>query len=299
MASATDIAEPGQVAVWSESIVAAETAPAGAVSWGAIFAGALAALAATTILLVLGTGLGLAAVSPWYGVGVGAATIGVSAIVWLVLVQWLASGVGGFLAGRLRRRWTGLHGHEVFFRDTAHGFLAWSLASVLGAALFALVTGTGVSGIARGGGEVAAAALSASTTGAAQPDSTDRTGYFADLLFRPADGPAGAPADLKTEALRILAHNIQNGQVVLTPADRSYLAQLVARQTGLDQAKAGARVDAVVQQLDEAGAAARQAADAARKRAAQLAIVTALAMVVGAFIASVAAAIGGGIRDEA
>ena len=73
-----------------------------AVSWAAIIAGALAATAVT--LLVVGTGVGISIVSPWYGAGASAATVGVSALVWLVVVQWISSGLGGFLAGRLRTK---------------------------------------------------------------------------------------------------------------------------------------------------------------------------------------------------
>jgi hypothetical protein len=120
------------------------------VSWAAIIAGALAAIAVTVILLVVGTGVGISIVSPWYGAGASAATVGVSVLVWLVVVQWISSGLGGFLAGRLRTKWVRLHAHEIFFRDTAHGFLAWSLASVAGALLFASATASTVSGVSRG-----------------------------------------------------------------------------------------------------------------------------------------------------
>src|SRR3569623_1148058 len=104
-----------------------------AVSWAAIIAGAIAAIATTMILFILGTGIGLSMVSPWYGQGASATTVGASAVVAMVIIQWLSSGAGGFLAGRLRTKWTGLHTHEVFFRDTAHGFLAWAAAAVVGA----------------------------------------------------------------------------------------------------------------------------------------------------------------------
>ena len=98
-----------------------------AVSWGAIMAGAAAA-ALSLILLILGTGLGLSSVSPWSHDGISATTFGVSTIVWLALTQLLASGMGGYLAGRLRTKWVETHTDEVYFRDTAHGFLAWAIA---------------------------------------------------------------------------------------------------------------------------------------------------------------------------
>jgi hypothetical protein len=164
MASTYDNAHRGEVPVGSQSDLSTEDVIRSAVSWAAIIAGAVAATAATVILLVLGTGVGLSIISPWYRAGASAATVGVSAVVWLVVVQWISSGLGGFLAGRLRTKWVGVHTHEVFFRDTAHGFLAWSLATVAGALVFASVTASGVGGVAKGTSDVAAAAAS----GAAQ-----------------------------------------------------------------------------------------------------------------------------------
>lgn len=301
MASTYDNARREEVRVRSQADVSTEDAIRSAVSWAAIIAGAVAATAATVILFVLGTGVGLSVISPWYGAGASAATVGVSAVVWLVVVQWISSGLGGFLAGRLRTKWVGVHTHEVFFRDTAHGFLAWSLATVAGALMFASVTASGVGGVAKGTSDVAAAAA-----GAAQPGvQTGHTGagdgsaYFVDSMFRSStnfvDGDKTAP---RAEATRILIRNIQDGSVVLSPADKAYMAQMVVARTDLTLPEAEQRVDTVVNQLNDSEQRARQAADVARKRAARLSIATALSMLIGAFIASAAAAFGGRIRDE-
>jgi hypothetical protein len=170
MASTYENARRDEVRVRSRSDVSTEDSIRSAVSWAAIIAGAVAATAATVILLVLGTGVGLSVVSPWYGAGASAATVGVSAVVWLVVVQWISSGLGGFLAGRLRTKWVGVHTHEVFFRDTAHGFLAWSLATVAGALVFASVTASGVGGVAKGTSDVAAAAATSAAQAGARRD---------------------------------------------------------------------------------------------------------------------------------
>ena len=105
-----------------------------AVSWAAIIGGALAASAITLLLVALGSGIGLSSVSPWTALNPSARTFTLLAAVWLIIVQWLSSALGGYLAGRLRTKWSGLHTDEAFFRDTVHGFLAWALASVLVAA---------------------------------------------------------------------------------------------------------------------------------------------------------------------
>src|SRR5476651_1874640 len=107
------------------------------VSWAAVTAGAVVSCALTFVLLAFGIGLGLSVVSPWADSGVSATTFKVGTGLYLIVVAMLSSSIGGYLAGRLRTKWTGVHSDEVFFRDTAHGFLAWAFATVLSAAVLA------------------------------------------------------------------------------------------------------------------------------------------------------------------
>ena len=111
---------------------------ASAVEWAAIFGGAVAAIGVTIILLTLGPGLGLTTVSPWSFTNPSPAAFGTVAAIWLVVTQWLASAFGGYLSGRLRKKWVGIRTDEVLFRDTAHGLLAWAVATLLMAALVTL-----------------------------------------------------------------------------------------------------------------------------------------------------------------
>src|SRR6185295_10990142 len=111
---------------------------ASAVEWAAIVGGALGAVGISIILFTLGSGLGLSTMSPWSWSNPSPTTFGVVAAIWLIVTQWLASGLGGYLTGRLRTKWVGIRTEEVFFRDTAHGFLAWALATVLVATLLTL-----------------------------------------------------------------------------------------------------------------------------------------------------------------
>src|SRR3954449_10521523 len=120
-----------------------------AVSWALIIGGALTAVAVTLLLVALGTGIGLSSVSPWSPANPSATTFTLLAAVWLIIVQWLSSGLGGYLSGRLRTKWAGLHTDEVFFRDTAHGFLAWALASILVAAFATSSVSSAVSSAGR------------------------------------------------------------------------------------------------------------------------------------------------------
>ncbi len=96
-----------------------------AVSWAAVIAGAFAAAAISFALFALGAGLGLGSVSPWATNNPSPVTFGILAALWLLAIQLFAPGVGGYIAGRLRTRWTATPNDEVHFRDSAHGFLVW------------------------------------------------------------------------------------------------------------------------------------------------------------------------------
>jgi hypothetical protein len=251
-----------------------------AVSWPAIIAGAFVVSALSLILLALGTGVGLSSISPWTNQGISASTVGKGAIVWMILVQIIASAMGGYLAGRLRTKWVAVHSHEVYFRDTAHGFLVWSVGLVVTAAFLASAATSMVSGTPSSG-----AGTTVASAGSANPNA-----YFADSLFR-SDRVGGERADtsIRAEAALILARGLRQGDV--PEQDRAYLAQLVAAHTGMSQAEAQRRVSEVIDQD-------RQAADEARRAAAHLLYWTFLALLIGAFCASYAATIGGRQRDE-
>jgi hypothetical protein len=167
------------------------------VSWAAVTGGAFVAAAMALILLALGAGLGLTSVSPWSGVGASAATIGVATIVWLVLMQVISSSLGGYVAGRLRTKWVDVHTDEVYFRDTAHGFLVWAVGLVIGAALLGSAASslvgaameTGEAAVATAATGAGAAAASSNTQSRSGSPASEGTAYFVDSLFR-ANGPA-------------------------------------------------------------------------------------------------------------
>lgn len=259
-----------------------EPAVAG-VSWAAVTAGAVTSCALTLVVLAFGVGLGLSVVSPWGGAGVSATTFKIGTGLYLVVVAMLSSSIGGYLAGRLRTRWIGVHSDEVYFRDTAHGFIAWALATVIGAALLASpassLIGGAANGVARG-----------ATTTASQAGPMD--GYV-DTLLRsnaPAAPNAGNAPDSRGELGRLFTSSFRNGSD-LKPADREYVSKVVATRTGLSQADADKRVNDVVTQ-------AKSDIDAARKAAAQLAFWLTASLLIGAFCASLAATEGGGLRDR-
>lgn len=276
------------------------------VSWGALFAGAAAAAALSYVLVVLGFALGLSAVSPWgQGQGAQATTIGIATILWLTFTQIAASAVGGYLAGRLRVKWTAIHTDEVFFRDTAHGFLSWAIATLAVAVFLAGAVGAIVSGGASLAGSALAGTGSAAATAAAKaaPGAGDPSAYFVDTLFRAqpsATSPAPDDRAARAEAVRIFAADIRNGS--LSADDKRYLGQMVAARTGLAQPEAEQRVDTAFKDLQKsletAKTKAKQAADEARKVTAGLSLWMVFSLFCGAFCASVAAIFGGRRRDS-
>jgi hypothetical protein len=268
-----------------------------AVSWAAIIAGAFAIAAASLILLALGAGLGLSSVSPWYNSGPSATTFGVWAAVWLIVVQWLSAALGGYLTGRLRTKWVGVHTDEVYFRGTAHGFLAWAVAAVIMAAALSSALSSAAGSVARAAGSLAGTAAQGAGTAATQSGEFDPTGYLVDTLFRSDHpDPNANPQEARAETTRIIVSGLRAGDV--PPADKAYLSQLVAARTGLSPADAQKRVDGVIAKAKDAEVKVRQAADTVRKTAATAAFFTAFSMLVGAFIAAVAATIAGQRRDE-
>jgi hypothetical protein len=212
--------------------------------------------------------------------------------IWLIVVQWVSSLLGGYMTGRLRTKWVGTHTHEVFFRDTAHGFVTWALATVIGAALLASAVGTIAEKGVQAGSMVAAGAAHA----AAASVSDSVAPYDIDRLLRPATIETdSSKSEGRTEVSRILAKAISSGNI--TSEDRGYLAKLVAARAGVSEAEAQKRVDDVIAAEKAAELKARETADAARKSAATASIFMALSMLIGAFIASASAALGGRLRD--
>jgi len=301
-----------------------------AVSWGAIVAGAVATAALSLILLLLGTGLELSSVSPWAYGGVTATTFGVTTIIWITVSQLLASGMGGYLAGRLRTKWAAVHTKEVYFRDTAHGFLSWALAALVTATLLTSAIGSIIHNGALAGAVVAGGAATTTMAPAAIPISgiaqanagQGSVAYLLDALFRkdakaltnsrPIPGNSSQIGDSTqiaagsekaspiAEVARIFMNSLQAG--ALPAGDLRYVGQLVAQHTGLSQQNAEKRVKDIYGRiqttLSNAETTALKAADTARKASAYAALWLFISLLAGAFVASLAATYGGRQRDR-
>jgi hypothetical protein len=297
----------------------AGTAGASAVSWAAIFAGAAAAAALSLILLVLGTGLGLSSLSPWANEGASAKTLGIGTAVWVTFMQLAASALGGYLAGRLRTKWVDVMLDEISFRDTAHGFLAWGVATLATAAFLSSTVTSLVSTGVQAGASVAGGAARAVTTGASagaasagaeagksggETSEGGPMGYFVDSLFRSPKAARGAsgnnsPEASSAEVTRIFANAAASGK--LPEEDARYVAQVVSQRTGLSQQEAEKRVNDTFAQMqakkEQAEKAAREAADKARKASSLASFWLFISFLIGAFVASLCAVYGGRARD--
>jgi len=260
--------------------------PLAGISWAAVVAGAIASCALTLVLLSLGAGLGFSVVSPWSNSGVSATTFEIGTGLYFIVMAMISSAMGGYLAGRLRNRWSGVQSTEVLFRDTAHGFLAWALASVLGAVLFASPATSLIGG-----------ATSGAMQAAGSSQATGPMDGYVDTLLRPGNPTAentsntanASKAEMHQELTRLLTADFRNGGEP-SAADRSYVGKVVAARTGLSQADADKRASDVIAQV-------KTDLDKARKAAMHLAIWLTLSLFIGAFSAALAATEGGGLRD--
>ncbi|MCS3430390.1 hypothetical protein [Klebsiella sp. BIGb0407] len=285
-----------------------------AVSWGAIFAGAVAAASLALILLMLGAGLGLTSISAFENNGIDAGTFGIAAIAWLTFTQIAASGMGGYLAGRLRTKWVDTHTNEVYFRDTAHGFLTWALALLISVTLLTTAVSSIVGGSAKVIGSVAGGATAATVNGATNMGDASSTlsdssmQYLTHSLFRSNAAPLTENNSLASnpptpeemsEVAGIFTHSITTGS--LPDDDRQYLAQMISQHTGLSQNEAGQQVqsifDKVQAQLKETKDKAQKAADEARKTTSYVTLWSFISLLIGAFVASLCATFGGRQRD--
>ena len=299
------------------TVVPVETGPFRYLDWGPVILGALGAAAMSVVLLAFGSALGLSVVSPYAYAGISAKGAAILAAVYLALVMVASFAAGGYIAGRMRSPWRTTDETESHFRDGAHGFGVWSIGVLLGAALAA----SGVGAVVTAAGKATTAIAAAGTAGAASNPalgqlSLNPTDYAIDRLLAPAGAPAAseatpatpgaaqpaaAPArrtraDLEAPMARALAAGLTTPQ--LDVRDRTYLASVVADQTGMPQAEAEKRVDATYADLKAAEQKARDAADAARKTAIIAAFLAAATLAIGCAAACAGAAVGARHRDE-
>ncbi len=277
-------------------------------SWSGVIAGALTAIAITAVIVALGSGIGLSLASPFSSSPSGG-TLTILGAVWLVFAQAVGFATGGYMAGRLRANPGRWHTGEVKFRDAANGLVVWAIGVVLSMLLLAGAVGKLTSAAGTAATAVGAAATVGATAGATQPSAFD---YYTDTLLRtnpqnqassaanpgaaPNAGasPNGANGQMQRQQVnRILLTAI--GSNGLSNDDRTYLAQIVAAQSGMSQGDAQKKVDDVV---NRAKAETAKAADTARKGAEYFAFWTFMSLLFGGVCAALGGMLGGDLRDE-
>jgi hypothetical protein len=113
--------------------------PFARISWGAIFAGAIIALATQLVLTLIGTAVGLATLNPATGQTPSGTTLGIGAGVWLVISSLVSLFLGGYIAGRLGGT----------FNGWLHGLATWAAVTMLTILLLTTAAG-GLIGTASG-----------------------------------------------------------------------------------------------------------------------------------------------------
>ena len=270
-----------------------------ALEWAPIIGGAIAAAAISFVLLTFGAAIGLTLSSPWPNSGVSAVTVAIVVGFWTLLVQAGSFAAGGYLAGRMRTATMESARPEGQFRDGAHGFLVWALGVTFGAVLLGLTGLSALKTTTQATATVASGAASGVAASSTQQLATGPVDYAVDYLFR--SGSARAPgqavtAEDRAEVARIFSQTIRNQE--LTARERDYLAQVVARRTGLPEAEAQKRVDEAVNEAKNLEIKAREAADKARKSALITGFLLAASLLLSAAAAAAGASLGGRHRDE-
>lgn len=262
------------------------------VDWPAIIGGIVLASGVSVVLLTFGAALGLSFTAVADRPGSHVIGMGIAVGLWFIWVQVSSFMAGAYLTGRLRRRFHDSTEHESDVRDGAHGLLVWGGAIIVGA----LIATSGLGAVTGAVGSAAGTAVTAAAR------TVDPNGYFADSLLRPAPGSAltstGATApsgDVNAEVMRILSNA---GSDEVSADDKAYLGQVVAVRTGLSEADANARVDAVLNNYYEARTKVADAAETARKVGIISAFLIAASLLVSAAGAYWAATAGGNHRDE-
>jgi len=262
------------------------------VDWPAIIAGIVLASAISVVLISFGSAVGLNFLDFGYGSGVNPIVVGIIAASWFLWVQISSFMAGGYLTGRLRRRHFDANEEESDLRDGAHGLLVWGGAAILGS----VIAIGGIGAAASTAGNIAATATNAASNVAeGSASAMDPNGYFIDTMFR-SNQPVEADV-ARREAGTIFAQAALNDGT-FAEADRTYLANIVAANTGIAPAEAQARVDQAIASVEQAREQALQAARIARNTTIIGAFLLAASLLISAIGAFWAAQKGGNHRDN-
>ena len=260
------------------------------VDWPAIFAGVVLASAISLVLLTFGSAIGLSMTSAREGYSASLFWIAIVGGLWVLWVQLTSAFAGAYLTGRMRRRVGDASEYESDIRDGSNGLVTWALGTLVAAT----IAWSGVMGAANVAGQAAGAA--ATVAGGAAAAVADPSELLVDRTLRGRPDAAPLTEEDRASVGRILV-SAATGEAI-DPADREYLASLVASRAGISQEEAAQRIDQAVAQAQAIEAQAREAAEQARKASLVAAFLTAAALMVGAAVSYWAATMGGNHRDK-
>ena len=253
-------------------------------SWGAIFAGVVLAVAVQLVLGILGTGIGLTMVDPVEGTTPGAAGFGIGAGIYWLITTVIALGAGGYAAARV----AGVHDR---FDGLVHGLVVWGVTLILTMYLLTSAVGGIIGGAFRTVGSVASAA--GTGIGAAAPKVADVAGVdtgdvreeaAAYLSDAPSDPARMTPEQAQKEIAKELPALARGGQDGVQAERR--IVDIVAAQRQISRPEAQAQVTRAKAQFvktkNETIDTAKSATDTAAGAAAGTSFMIVIALLVGA-----------------
>jgi hypothetical protein len=229
------------------------------ISWGAIFAGIFVTLAIFITLQMLGAGIGLTTIDPASGDTPSAATLGIGAAIWWLVIGLISLFIGGWVAGRLGwlpnkidrllhglTVWAGFYALMFLLVTTALGFLAGGSMALLGSTVSAA-------------GEVAGSPQAQETAGQVMPQQGLNPDALQQAISKMMGGGAAGQGQQGTDGLATAIDNYFKGPQ--TAQDRQRLAQEIAQTTGRSEAEANQMIANLEQQAEQAKETGEQAAE--------------------------------------
>lgn len=251
----------------------------------AIVGGALVATAISLVLATFGSSIGLSSTSPEPGEGLSLRWVAIAGGLWIIWMAVTSTAAGAYFAGRLRKLAGDATSDEIETRDGAHGIATWALALII----TVLLTAAGVGSTLRAAGAAVGGAADTLTETLAR-SATELAG----VALRREGGIASD--QVREEFAAVLERGLDDDG--LSAADRSYLATVVANETGISPGEARSRVDQIVADAGQVREDAIEAAEQARIFAVITGFVIAASMLVSGAAAWFAAVLGGRHRNE-
>lgn len=261
------------------------------ISWGAVIAGAVVAVATSLMLSLLGAAIGGGSINVLNASSSDLSSYGIGAAIWQAINFVLSMAFGGYVASRL----SGTHSH---LDGELHGLTMWGLAVLLGSVLLAQAISSIAGFVGRETSSVVNQAVGSAATlsGITGPEADQRTvlDRLESALSNSNDLTTMNHDQIGREIAGLVGTSLASGS--LSEANRNRLVSLVAAQYGITNEDAAQRVtrmeNNVKTRVAQAEQKAREAADTAAHGASLAARALFTALVFGLLGALIGAWIG-------